>query len=155
MSTQNDFREFLKLLNENDVDFVILGGYAVAFHGHVRNTQDLDILFRADDCGVQGVIASLRSFGFPESAISGEELAYPGNIIRMGIPPVRIELMNQVDGVEFAEVWEGRAKGSYGDVPVAFIGLDELLRNKSAAGRPKDMADLDALSKMTARDNDL
>lgn len=147
MHTQNDFREFLKLLKANSVDFVILGGYAVAFHGHVRNTQDLDIFFRADDAGVSGVLQALRDFGFPDGSIPAADLAKEGNIIRMGVPPVRIELLNSISGVTFDEVWAGRAEASYGDVPVAFIGRKELLRNKQASGRGKDLADLEELTK--------
>lgn len=147
MPIQNDFREFLRLLKVRHVDFVILGGYAVAFHGYVRNTQDLDILFRADDRGVRGVMAALQDFGFPAGTVTPEEIARPGNIIRMGIPPVRIELLNSVSGVTFDEVWAGRVAADYGDVPVAYIGRTELIRNKNASGRPKDLADVDALSR--------
>src|SRR5450759_4905596 len=113
MPIQNDFREFLRLLKVRHVDFVILGGYAVAFHGYVRNTQDLDILFRADDRGVRGVMAALQDFGFPAGTVTPEEVARPGNIIRMGIPPVRIELLNSVSGVTFDEVWAGRVAADY------------------------------------------
>ncbi|MCC6465981.1 MAG: hypothetical protein IT463_11635 [Planctomycetes bacterium] len=147
MRIQNDFREFLRLLKAHNVEFVILGGYAVAFHGYVRNTQDLDILFHPNAHGVQGVLAALREFGFPAGSVTAEELAQPGNVIRMGIPPVRIELMNSVSGVTFDEVWSGRIAGDYGDIPVAYIGRTELLRNKRAAGRPKDLADVEELSR--------
>jgi len=145
MYIQNDFREFLKLLKDHDVDFVILGGYAVAFHGYVRNTQDLDILFRNDERGVRGVLAALRAFGFPEGTVDAPTVAQPGNVLRMGIPPVRIELLNSLSGLTFDEVWAGRVPGTYGDVPVAFIGRNELIQNKRAAGRPKDLADIDEL----------
>ncbi len=139
------------MLSAHDVDFVILGGYAVAFHGYVRNTQDLDILFRADDDGVRRVLAALRGFGFPEDSVSAEDLAQPGNVIRMGVPPVRIELLNTVSGVSFDEVWTGRIAGRYDDVPVAYIGRTELIRNKMAAGRAKDLADVDELSRLSER----
>jgi predicted nucleotidyltransferase len=147
MHIQNDFREFLRLLKAHDVDFVILGGYAVAFHGHVRNTQDLDIFFRADERGVGGLVMALRDFGFPEGTISAAEIARPGNVIRMGVPPVRIERLNRVSGVTFDEVWAGHVAGHYDNVPVAYIGLAELLRNKAAAGRTKDLADIEELSR--------
>jgi hypothetical protein len=149
MHIQNDFKEFLRLLKAHDVDFVILGGYAVAFHGYVRNTQDLDILFRADDHGVLGVLGALRAFGFPEDSVSAADIARPGNVIRMGVPPVRIELLNTVSGVAFDEVWAGRIAGHYDDVPVAYIGRAELIRNKMASGRPKDLADVDELSRQS------
>jgi len=145
MHIQNDFREFLRLLKAHDVDFVILGGYAVAFHGYVRNTQDLDVLFRADERGVGGLMMALQDFGFPEGTVSAAELARPGNVVRMGVPPVRIELLNRVSGVTFDAVWRGRIEGHYDDVPVAYIGRAELIRNKRAAGRPKDLADVDEL----------
>jgi predicted nucleotidyltransferase len=147
MRIQNDFKEFLRLLKAHDVDFVILGGYAVAFHGYVRNTQDLDILFRANDRGVRGLLAALGDFGFGEGAVTAAEIARPGSVIRMGVPPVRIELLNRVNGVTFDEVWAGRVAGHYDDMPVAYIGLAELLRNKAAAGRAKDLADIEELSR--------
>lgn len=145
MLIQNDFREFSTLLKDNDVDFVILGGCAVAFYGYVRNTQDLDILFRTDERGVRGVVAALRAFGFPEGTVDAATVAKAGNVLRMGIAPVRIELLNSLSGLTFDEVWAGRAPGTYGGVPVSFIGRGELIRNNRAAGRPKDLADIDEL----------
>jgi len=147
MHIHNDFREFLKLLKDHDVDFVVLGGYAVAFHGYVRNTQDIDILFRNDERGVRGVLAALRAFGFPEGTVDSATVAEPGNVLRIGIPPVRIELLNSLSGLTFDEVWAGRVEGTYGEVPVYFIGRDELIRNKRAAGRGKDLIDIDELEK--------
>ena len=91
------------------------------------------------------MLAALLGFGFPAGTITAEEVGRPGNIIRMGIPPVRIELMNCVSGVTFDEVWSGRVAGDYGDVAIAYIGRSELLRNKRASGRAKDLADVDEL----------
>lgn len=147
MHIHNDFREFLRLLKDHDVDFVVLGGYAVAFHGYVRNTQDIDILFRNDEKGVRGVLAALQAFGFPEGTVDKATVAEPGNVLRMGIPPVRIELLNSVSGLTFDEVWAGRVEGTYGGVPVFFIGRDELIRNKRAAGRGKDLVDIEEIEK--------
>lgn len=146
MIIHDDFREFLRLLGKHDVDCVILGGYAVAYHGYVRNTQDLDILFRNDGQTVARLVDVLTEFGFPPGTVDAAALAEPGNVIRMGLPPVRIELLNHISGPGFDEVWAGKVEGHYGDLPVFYIGREELVRNKIASGRPKDMADVAELS---------
>lgn len=146
MNTHNDFEEFLRLLNSANVEYVIVGGYAVAFHGYVRATNDLDILFRVTRRNVRGIRDALIVFGFPEDAIDPEVFLKPGNIVRMGTPPCRIELLNKVSGITFGEIWAGKVPGAYGAVDVNFIGKDDLVRNKRAAGRPKDLADVDELT---------
>ena len=146
MITHDDFREFLRLLHEHDVECVVLGGYAVAYHGYVRNTQDLDILFRNDEHSVMRLLEVLTAFGFPRGTVDAATLAEPWNAIRIGLPPVRIELFNHVSGPSFEEIWESKVRGHYGDVPVYYIGRDELIRNKTASGRPRDMADVAELA---------
>lgn len=145
MNTHNEFREFLKLLQEQNCEFVLVGGYAVAFHGYIRATQDIDIFFRNTPENVDALRAALDAFGLPTTEDQRQDFSAPGSILRMGVPPARIELLNQISGLTFDEVWNGRVQGSYGDLSVDFISLIDLLRNKREAGRAKDLADVDEL----------
>lgn len=145
MNIQDDFEEFLKLLIKHQVKFVLVGGYAVAFHGYVRTTQDMDIFFNDSDDNIRKIICALREFDFEVDDTLIEDLQDPGSIIRMGIPPVMIEMINRISGLSFSDVWEHRITGNYGAIPVNYISYDNLLINKKSAGRPKDLADIDEL----------
>ena len=145
MNIQDDFEEFLKLLIKHQVRFVLVGGYAVAFHGYVRTTQDMDIFFNDSNDNIQKIISALCDFDFKVDDTLIKDLQDPGSIIRMGIPPVMIEMINRISGLSFADVWKHRIAGKYGDIPVNYISYDNLLINKKAAGRPKDLADVDEL----------
>ncbi len=145
MNIHKDFEEFLRLLIEKQVEFVIIGGYAVAFHGYVRSTQDIDIFFRNSNDNARKILHVLRDFGFSVDESILNDLRDPGSIIRMGIPPVRIEMINTISGLSFNEVWERRISGNYGNVAVNYISYTDLLINKKASGRLKDLADFDEL----------
>ena len=145
MNIHKDFEEFLRLLTGQGVDFVIVGGYAVAFHGYVRATQDIDLFFRNTEDNVRRVLPALREFGLAVGEEVLAEFREPGSIIRMGLPPVRIEMINAISGIDFECVWARRVPGRYGVVEVSYISLPDLLTNKRAAGRPKDLADFDEL----------
>lgn len=145
MKTHNDFEEFLQLLGEENVEFVIVGGYAVAFHGYVRATNGLDVFFRISPENIESITRALNRFGIATDGLRSDELAEPGGIIRMGMPSVRIELINTISGVSFQEVWDRRVPGRYGDVTVSFISLQDLIKNTKSAGCPKDVADVDEL----------
>jgi len=145
VNTHRDFEEFLRLLGEKGVEFVIVGGYAVSFHGYVRATNDMDLFFRATEANTRNILAALERFGFSVDASAARDFREPGNIVRMGVSPIRIELMNAISGRSFEEVWERRVEGTYGAVPVAYISLEDLLANKRAAGRPRDLADIEEL----------
>jgi predicted nucleotidyltransferase len=145
VNIHDDFEEFLRLLVEQQVEFVIIGGYAVAFHGYVRSTQDIDIFFRSSDDNARKILRVLRDFGFSVDEAILNDLRDPGSIIRMGIPPVRIEMINTISGLSFNEVWERRIAGNYGNVAVNYISYTDLLINKKASGRLKDLVDFDEL----------
>jgi len=145
MNIHKDFEEFLRLLGEESVEAVIVGGYAVAYYGYLRATNDLDVFFRATEENIRKLRRALERFGFPTDEAVVKEFAEPGMIVRMGVPPVRLELINAISGLDFDDVWEQRVRDSYGDTPVSFISLRDLLANKKAAGRPKDLADFDEL----------
>lgn len=145
MNIHKDFEEFLQLLNDENVQYVIVGGYAVAFHGYVRITQDIDLFYRNTEKNIKKIQNALLKFGIPTTSEQLIEFQDIGSIIRMGIPPVKIEMINAISGLLFNEVWKNRVAGHYGTVPVNFISYDHLLINKRESGRPKDIADFDEL----------
>ncbi len=140
----HDFREFLRLLAEHDVEFLLVGGYAVAHHGYPRATQDLDLWVGTNDRNVGQLLVVLRAFGFTGDEVS-PGLFDPGNIVRMGNPPMRLELLTELSGLRFEAARRHATMVDMDGVEVPVIGLDDLKANKRAAGRAKDLADLENL----------
>ena len=145
MNTQSDFEELLKLLEENNVAYMIVGGYAVAFYGYPRFTKDIDIFFQRDLGNIEKLKAALCSFGFDKSALPDHFFTEEGNIIKFGIEPVRIDLINKIDGVLFENINSRTVRGQYGEIKVTFIGKEDLITNKKASGHAQDIADLEKL----------
>jgi hypothetical protein len=144
----DDLHEFLKSLTRNDVAFMLVGGYAVALHGFPRATADMDIWIDTDPANVERVLSALRDFGFAPDADAASALRTPGKVLRMGYPPARIELLTAPAGVEFGACM-GRAEIHEAlGVRVPTIGLDDLIANKRAAGRPKDLIDASELERI-------
>ena len=144
MNTQPDFEDFLRLLEDRQVDYMIVGGYAVAFHGFPRFTKDIDIFFDRSRENVDRLRQVVVEFGFLEDNIPRESLETLGSVI--GIAPVRIDLVNDIDGVAYAEAKTNVVRGRYGGVEVNFIGREDLLRNRRSTSRAKDNADVEELS---------
>jgi hypothetical protein len=153
MNIHKDFAEFLKLLNKKKVEYVIVGGYAVAFYGHVRMTKDLDVLFRNAPQNIQKLISVLSQFGFSADSLDEVAFSEQGKIIRMGVSPVMIELINTISGVSFEAAWKNRVRGPYGRIQVNYLSQQNLLKNKKASGRPQDIADVEALKKIIKFEN--
>lgn len=147
MIIQDDLKEFFQLLNENNVEYVIVGGYAVAFHGFVRATKDIDVLFHNTPLNIKKLMAALAGFGISETSMDENTLSEQGRIIRIGSPPLMIELINAVGGVNFEDIWKNKITGTYGDVRVFFISRSDLLSTKKAANRPQDLRDIEELEK--------
>ncbi len=145
MEPQPDFRELLRLFEEHDVEYLVVGAYALAFHGVPRATGDLDILIRADVSNAQAVLSALDAMGFSGLGLSREDFIQPNQVIQLGLPPVRVDILTSLSGVSWEEAIAGRQKGKYGDLAVLFLGRNELLKNKRAVGRKQDLADLEAL----------
>jgi hypothetical protein len=145
MEIQNDFKELLALLNASNAEYVIVGAHALAFHGVPRYTGDLDILVRPEAANAQAVLAVLAEFGFSFPNLTAEDFQTPNMVIQLGVPPVRIDIITSLSGVSWDEVEEGKEAGSFGDVPVRYLGRDQLIANKRATGRTQDMADLESL----------
>jgi hypothetical protein len=145
MVFEKDFHEFCSLLNEEKIDYLIVGGYAVAFHGAPRATGDIDILIRPEHEHVVRLLSAIERFGFPTAGVTPEYLLTHSKILQLGRVPVQIHIMTSITGVPWKQAWDSRQQGVYGGVPVFFIGLSALLANKAAAGRAKDVADIKAL----------
>jgi predicted nucleotidyltransferase len=140
-----DFKEFIQSLNANDVQYLIIGGYAVAVHGHPRYTKDLDVWLESSETNALKVVKALQDFGFGSLGLSDKDFVEPELVIQLGYPPNRIDLLTYADGVAFTDCYQRRMMVEIGGVSVNFIGLEELKKNKLASGRPQDLADLSAL----------
>ena len=140
-----DFSDFLKLLNANRVEYLVIGGYAVAHYGYPRPTANFDVWIAVGTENIARTITAIAEFGFVDTALSPDVLMVPGRIIRMGVPPMRLEVMNATDGVEFTECYARRNIVELDGTPVNVISLADLKKNKSSTGRNKDKSDLDYL----------
>ena len=145
MVFEKDFREFCMLLNEERTDYLIVGGYALAFHGAPRATIDIDILIRPEPVHVSRMLTTIQRFGFPTDNVTPEYMLNHSKILQLGHPPVQIHVKTSISGVTWEDAWDSRQKGEYGEVPVFYIGLSTFIANKSAAARLKDLADIEAL----------
>lgn len=139
-----DFREFLRLLIAHEVRFLLVGGYAVNAFGYSRNTSDIDIWIASGTGNEELVINAVWEFGFPSATTA--LLREPDAMLRMGVPPLRIEVLKMVSGVDFEDCWPRRVPLQAGDLTIPLISREDLKKNKRAAGRPKDLLDLEELS---------
>jgi len=140
-----DFKEFLKLLNENGVRYLLIGGYAVGYHGYPRATNDMDVWIAMHPDNAQKVVNTLKEFGFDHPELTPELFLQENKIIRMGHPPMRLEISTGISGVEFEDCYASRIVDDFDGVTVNIIDLPHLKTNKKAAGRLKDLADLENL----------
>ena len=140
-----DFKEFVESLASSDVRFLIVGGYALAAHGHPRYTKDLDVWIAIDGENRQRVVDALEAFGFGSLGLSEADFAEPGFVIQLGQPPARIDLLTSLTGVDFETCWAKRHTVDVRGLDVPFIDLEDLKTNKLALGRHQDLADLEAL----------
>ena len=140
-----DFKEFLRLLEENDVEYLLVGGYAVGFHGYPRPTGDLDIWVSRSPENAEKVVATLARFGFASSEVTSQLFTLDKSIVRIGVPPYKLEIITSIDGVEFNKCYSSRVDADIDGVKVKVIDLANLKINKRASGRPKDINDLENL----------
>jgi predicted nucleotidyltransferase len=142
-----NFADFLKSLNARRVDYLVVGGYAVGFHGHVRATGDLDIFVRNSAQNADQLVLAFKDFGFDVPELTAAVFREPRRIVRIGVPPLRLEVMNEISGVTFDECFGKRVDETIDGIRISFIDRESLLVNKRAAGRPKDLGDIDALTR--------
>ena len=141
-----DFRDFLKLLNFHQVEYLLVGGYAVCYHGYYRNTVDIDFWIAVNPQNAARLSALIREFGFNVPELSDELFLQKGKIIRMGIEPIRIEILTEISGCEFSECYPRRVQATLDGLSVDIISLRDLIKNKLSAGRLKDLNDAQKLS---------
>lgn len=141
----SDFKEFAELLNSNGVEYLVVGGYALAAYGHPRYTGDLDFWIGSDGANADRVLAALSQFGFGGLGITKEDLTAPNRVVQLGYPPRRIDLLTSIDGVDFADCYPRRMTVPVDGVALNFISLADFKTNKKAVGRHRDLADLEAL----------
>jgi hypothetical protein len=139
-----DFKEFAGWLNACGVEYLVVGGYALAAHGHPRYTGDIDFWVAPSLANIDRVLDALHRFGFGSLGLTAADFA-PDTVIQLGQPPRRIDLLTGIDGVDFAACWHRRETLMLDGVHLDFIGLEDFKANKRAAGRLKDLADLEAL----------
>lgn len=144
MRAHPDFEDFVAALNHNRVEYVIVGAYALAFLGAPRYTGDVDVWVRPTLPNAKALLRAVAEFGFQSLSLTEQDVL-SGNIIQMGYPPMRIDLVTLLDGLTADEIWSGRQEGPFGDQAVFYLGKDAFIKNKRAVGRPKDVADLAAL----------
>lgn len=140
-----DFKEFIQSLNDNHVRYLIVGGYAVAFHGHPRYTKDIDVWIEMTQENSGNVIKALEQFGFGSLGLKEDDFLIPDQIIQLGYPPSRIDLITTLSGVDFASCYASRVQIDIDEIQVNFIDLENLRKNKQASGRHQDLADLESL----------
>lgn len=141
-----DFQEFIQSLNENKVRYLVVGGYAVALHGHPRYTKDLDVWIELSQENAKRVVKALAQFGFGSLGLTEGDFLVPDQIIQLGNPPNRIDILTTLQGVDFETCYTSRVQVVIDDVTVDFIDLDNLKKNKKAVGRLQDLANLEKLS---------
>ena len=140
-----DFKELLLAFNAHDVEYLIVGAHALAAHGHVRATKDLDLWVRPEKLNAQRVLQALSEFGAPLGELTADDLTRKETVFQIGLPPLRIDLITGIDGVEFSEAWPDRLQTLFGGVPAFVISRHHLITNKRASARLQDLADVQQL----------
>jgi hypothetical protein len=140
-----DFSELLLAFNAHHVEYLLVGAHALAVYGHVRATKDVDVWVRPDSENAQRVLQALSDFGAPLGDLNQDDLSKAGTIFQIGVPPIRIDVITAIDGVEFAHAWPDRLETSFGGVPVFVISRHHLITNKKTSARLQDLADVEQL----------
>ena len=150
MFVNSDFSDLLKLFNKYGVRYLVIGGYAVVQYTEPRYTKDLDLWISTDPANAEAVYTALREFGAPLVGLTAEDFAEEGYFYQMGVPPVRVDVLMGIPGLEFEAAWQKRQEVDFDDLPVLFISRKDLIKAKLASGRPQDLIDVEALSQMDA-----
>ena len=145
MELQQDIREFVELLLSENVEFLLVGGYALAVHGAPRFTEDIDFLIHLSAENADRLIRVIEKFGFGDLDIGKDDFLKPAFVIQLGMAPNRIDLLTSIDGLEWEETWESKIEVEFNGLPIYVIGKDQLIKNKLASGRTKDLADAERL----------
>jgi hypothetical protein len=142
-----DFKDLLSTFDAHGVEYLVVGAHALAAHGHVRATGDLDVWVRPESANATRVLSALRAFGAPLQDLTAADLSQAGTVFQIGVAPIRIDVLTAIDGVSFEEAWPDRLVARFADIPVPVLSAAHLARNKRAAGRAQDLADVEWLEK--------
>lgn len=145
MEVQQDFRELLELFNKHKVDYIIVGAYALGFHGAPRYTGDLDVFVAPQPINARNIVRALHDFGFGSVGVAEADFSEEGRVVQLGFPPVRVDILTSITGVSWEQARSGSVEGQFGDVSVHYLGRNDLVANKRSLGRKKDLADLEAI----------
>ncbi len=148
MRIEKDFKEFIRLLNEKKVKYLIVGGFAFSYYASPRYTRDIDILIEKSEDNAKKIVSVLNEFGFANIGLEEKDFLYEENIIQLGYEPVRIDILISIEGISFNQAWKHKNIGYYGDEKCYYISVDDLIKNKESTGRLKDKADVEILRKI-------
>ena len=142
MNLEEDLREFVELLNALNVHYIVVGAYAVAYHGYTRFTADIDLFIERSHENAERLVQVIERFGFGDLNLSADDFLHEDQVIQLGVAPNRIDLLTFISGVNFQDAWATREQGELEGLTVPFLSREMLKRNKAASGRPQDLADL-------------
>jgi hypothetical protein len=148
MPPNQDFKDLFAEFNAHGVEYLVVGAHALAAHGHVRATKDLDVWVRPGHENAARIISALAAFGAPTHTVTEHDFAAPGITFQIGVEPVRIDIITAVDGLTFEQAWPNHVVSQYGGERVFVVSRDDLIRNKRATGRPQDLVDIAALERL-------
>ena len=148
MILAQDFEDFVKLLNKHQVDYMIVGGYALAFHGKPRHTGDLDIWINISEKNAERLVLAIKEFGLASLGLTKTDFMHEGYVTQIGYPPLRIDILNTIDGVKFEDAYQNKLLVDVDGIQVKYIGLKDFIENKTASGRSQDIADLREIKKL-------
>lgn len=144
MNIHPDFHDFIKSLQDSNVNFLIIGAFALAHYGTPRFTGDLDVWVKPDADNAHALLAALHNFGFSSLSITADDII-SGQTIQLGYPPVRIDILTKLTALTTDEIWDSRVQGKFGDLTVYYLGKESYIKNKRAIARNKDLADIDSI----------
>ena len=147
INLEKDIIDFLGLCNKHEIKYLVISGYAVSIHGYPRSTKDIDVCIEMSHMNASNMVQVIKDFGFGSLNLTKDDFLKKHFITQLGFPPLRIDILNDLDGVSFEEAWKNKKIVKIENVPVNFIGYNELLIVKEKAGRPQDIADLDKLKR--------
>jgi len=145
LKLENDFIDFVNLCNKYKVEYLVVGGYAVSIHGYPRSTKDLDVCIKISEDNASKMVGVINEFGMASLKLTKEDFLKRDFITQLGHEPVRIDILNDLDGVSFEEAWRNKKIINYESATINFIGYNELLKVKEKSGRPQDIADISKL----------
>ena len=147
INLEKDIIDFIELCNKHNIKYLVIGGYAVSIHGYPRSTKDIDVCIEMSEVNASKMVQVINDFGFGSLKLTKDDFLKKHFITQLGFPPLRIDILNDLDGVSFEEAWKNRKIVNFEGVDVNFIGYNDLITVKQKAARPQDIADVDKLKK--------